>query len=128
MQQQTKQKEKEFEQQTQEYLDKMLKKIVTASYEPEGPVYVDREQDTDLQEDLQEYVESGGASGFFMLIGDSGSGKTTMMRHRLKEDYKEGVLEVTLTASNILNRLREKSDPVYLQIEEEVLKKLWIFL
>ena len=123
MEEQTNKNKKEFEQQTQEYLDKMLKKIVTASYEPEGPVYVDREQDTDLQEDLQEYVESGGASGFFMLIGDSGSGKTTMMRHRLREDYKEGVLEVTLTASNILKCLREKSDPVYLQIEEEVLKK-----
>ena len=124
MEQQNKTQEKELEQQTQAYLDKMLKKIVTAKYNPEGPVYIDREQDRNLKEKLKKYIErSDTAYGFFMLIGESGSGKTTMMRHRLKEDYKEGVLEVTLTARKILHRLREKSDPVDSQIEEEVLKK-----
>ena len=110
--------------QTEWCLNRALKEIVTAEYDPEGPEYINREQDTYLKERLKKYIErSDTANGFFMLIGESGSGKTTMMRHRLKEDYKEGVLEVTLTASKILNRLREKADPVDLQIEEMVLEK-----
>ena len=109
---------------TQYHLDEMLENIVTADYLPEGPEYINREQDKHLKERLKKYIErSDTANGFFMLIGESGSGKTTMMRHRLKKDYKEGVLEVTLTASEILDRLREKSDPVYLQVKEMVLQK-----
>ena len=119
-----KQYQKEYGPGTQYHLDEMLKNIVTADYHPEGPEYINRDHDTHLKERLKKYIErSDTANGFFMLIGESGSGKTTMMRHRLKEDYKEGVLEVTLTASKILDRIRKKADPVDLQIEEMVLQK-----
>ena len=104
MQQQNKDKEKEWEQQTEAYLDKMLEKIVTASYEPEVPngrEYVPRQQDGTLEKDLGENIASN--TYFFMLTGESGSGKTTMMQHFLKEKYKEGVIFVAVNADKLAN-------------------------
>ena len=81
----------------------MLTKIVTAKYEPEVPngrEYVPRRQDNDLKEKLAENIAS--ETHFFMLIGESGSGKTTMMQHLLKNNYKEGVIFVAVNAGKLV--------------------------
>ena len=102
MRQQNKDKQKEFEKQTQAYLDNMLEDIVTAPYEPEVPIgreYVPRQQDGKLEKDLGDNIAKN--TYFFMLTGESGSGKTTMMQHLLKKNYKEGVIFVAVNADKL---------------------------
>ena len=121
MRQQNKDKQKEFEQQTQEYFDKMLEDIVTAKYEPEVPngrEYVPRQQDSTLEKDLGDNTASD--THFFMLTGESGSGKTTMMQHLLKKNYKEGVIFVAVNADKLS---KVPSNMMRDVVEEAVLRK-----
>ena len=103
------------------HLDNMLKKIVTAPYEPEVPIgreYFPRQQDGKLEKDLGDNIAKN--TYFFMLTGESGSGKTTMMQHLLKKNYKEGVIFVAVNADKLSkvpsNKMRDL-------VEEAVLKK-----
>ena len=85
---------------TQYALDNMLKTIVTAKYDPElpeGMTYIEREQDDKLKADLHENIYHG--NGFFMLMGESGSGKTTMMHNLLKKEYEDGVIFVKINSA-----------------------------
>ena len=89
---------------SQAYFDNMLKEIVTAPYNPtmpDGRSYVARMQDNDLKKELQENIAS--ETNFFMLIGESGSGKTTMMQHLLKENYTEGVIFVAVNTAKLVD-------------------------
>ena len=106
---------------TNYYLDKMLEDIVTAPYEPEVPIgreYVPRQQDGKLEKDLGDNIAKN--TYFFMLTGESGSGKTTMMQHVLKKNYKEGVIFVAVNADKLSkvpsNKMRD-------MVEEAVLEK-----
>ena len=121
MRQQNKDKQKEFEKQTQAYLDNMLVKIVTAPYEPEVPIgreYVPRQQDGKLEKDLGDNIAKN--HYFFMLTGESGSGKTTMMQHLLKKNYKEGVIFVAVNADKLA---KVPSNMMRDVVEAAVLKK-----
>ena len=107
--------------QSEYHLDKMLKKIVTASYEPEVPNgrdYVPRQQDDALEKDLQENIASD--TDFFLLMGESGSGKTTMMQHLLKKKYDEGVIFVMVNADELA---KVPSYKVRAVVEAAVLKQ-----
>ena len=111
-------------------LDEMLKTIVTAPYNPiifgkeagtkddaEGRTYIPRHQDADLRKKLRDNI-NGKTYGFFMLVGESGSGRTTLMQTLLQKEYKEGVLEVSLSAEDMIKRREDK--PFIVQLEEEV--------
>ena len=89
---------------TQNEFDNMLKKIVMAKYTPEvvPTEYIDRAQDEALRERLQNYITDQGK--FFMLMGESGSGKTTMMQNLLKNEYGEGVIFVKVNSTKLLNK------------------------
>ena len=106
------------------HLDEMLKKIVTAPYKPEVPngrEYVPRQQDGALEKDLQENIAS--ETDFFLLMGESGSGKTTMMQHLLKKNYKEGVIFVAVHADKLVdvpkNKVRDVVEAAVLEQFEE---------
>ena len=119
---------------TQYELDEMLKTIVTAPYNPiifgkeagtkddaEGRTYIPRHQDEDLRKELRKNI-NGERDGFFMLVGESGSGRTTLMQTLLQKEYKEGVLEVSLSAEDMIKR-REDKKSFSRQLEEEVFAK-----
>ena len=123
------QREKELEFQTEAYLHNMLRKIVTANYTPtifnEVPgtrarEYISRQQEDALRKSLRENID-GITYGFFMLVGESGSGKTTLMQNLLKNEYKEGILELSLSAEDMIRRRVEDKIPVIRQIKEGVL-------
>ena len=76
--------------------------IVTAPYEPRstelaGSMF-QRQQDGKLEKDLARHTSHNEYMDFFILTGESGSGKTTMMQHVLKKNYKEGVIFVAVNA------------------------------
>ena len=103
------------------YLDKMLRDVVTAKYDPElpeGMTYIEREQDDKLKADLHENIYHG--NGFFMVMGESGSGKTTMMHNLLKKEYEDGVIFVKINAVNLVNVPKNKLTSVF---EEFVLEQ-----
>ena len=92
---------------SQAHLDKMLETVVAAPYNPEMPKgmkYFKRQQHDELKDDLHEHIHNG--NGFFVLMGESGSGKTTMMQNLLTNEYKEGVLFVTID-SGVLQKAHE---------------------
>ena len=89
----------------------MLTEIVTAPYNPKTPKkYIARQQQGSLSTKLRRYVNKDSAKGgFFMLIGESGSGKTTLMRSLLQEEYGEGVVEVSMSAKHMVERVKEST-------------------
>ena len=106
---------------SQALLDKMLEDIVTAPYEPEVPIgreYVPRQQDGKLEKDLGDNIAKN--TYFFMLTGESGSGKTTMMQHVLKKNYKEGVIFVAVNADELVDVPKNKVRAV---VQAAVLEK-----
>ena len=108
---------------TQYALDNMLKTIVTAKYDPEMPegmAYIKREQDDDLKAKLDKNFYSSRRRGFFMLTGESGSGKTTMMQNLLKKEYEDGVLFVKIVAAELVDVPKNQLTSVF---EETVLRK-----
>ena len=82
-------------------LDEKLEKIVTARYDPKTPSkkYIERKQDQELKEKLRHYISENVAT--FMVRGESGSGKTTMIQELLKNEYKDGVLFVSITSDDL---------------------------
>ena len=80
-------------------LDEKLEKIVTARYDPKTPSkkYIERKQDQELKEKLRDWISGDVA----MVKGESGSGKTTMMQELLKNEYKDGVLFVSITSDDL---------------------------
>ena len=106
--------------QTQHHLDWSLKKIVMKEYMPDvvPTEYIDRAQDETLRERLQDYITDQGK--FFMLMGESGSGKTTMMQNLLKKEYGEGVIFVKVDSTELLNKNPGEQGGV---LKETVLKQ-----
>ena len=105
---------------TQYHFDKMLKDIVTENYNPDTPKdYVLRQQDDDLKSTLEKYLNNP-RGGFFMLVGESGSGKTTLMQNLLHNEYKEGVLELSLSAETMIKRSATHGKSFIDQLEEGV--------
>ena len=105
------------------YLDKMLRDVVTTKYDPEMPegmTYIKRAQDDDLKEKLYKNFYGSRARGFFMLMGESGSGKTTMMQNLLLKEYEDGVIFVKINAVNLVNVPIQDITGVF---EETVLRK-----
>ena len=108
---------------TQYHLDKMLEDIVTAGYNPDTPKdYIKRQQDDDLKGSLEKYLNNP-RGGFFMLVGESGSGRTTLMQTLLQKEYKEGVLEVSLSAEDMIKRSVTHGKSFIAQLEEGVREK-----
>ena len=100
-----------------------LRKIVTAKYIPDNSAtpmkdYVTRHQETKLAQDLHKYLNNA-RGGFFMLVGESGSGRTTLMQTLLQKEYKEGVLELSLSAEDMIKRNAE-GKPFVDQLDESV--------
>ena len=87
--------------QTPLHLDWTLWTIVMEEYVPEvAPAeYISRVQEKDLRERLEKNI--AGKGKFFMLMGESGSGKTTMMQHILT-DYEKGVIFVKINTNELL--------------------------
>ena len=84
------------------HFDNMLEEIVTAKYNPhipDGWAYITRDQDAELKEKLRKNI--GSERDFFLLRGESGSGKTTMTQHLLKEDFEDGVIFVNINAESL---------------------------
>ena len=103
------------------YLDNRLRDVVTAKYDPElteGMSYIKREQDDKLKADLHENIYHG--NGFFMLTGENGSGKTTMMHNLLKKEYEDGVIFVKINAVNLVDVPKNQLTSVF---EESVLEQ-----
>ena len=105
---------------TEAYFNGKLREIVTAPYNPPMPnsmkEYITRQQDEKLKDKLYHHIYNG--DGFFMLMGESGSGKTTMMQHLLKENYTEGVIFVAVNADKLVDVPKNKVRDV---VEEAVL-------
>ena len=124
------QKDKELKSQTQAYLDDMLREIVTANYTPtifdqvpgQDRGYISRQQDDALRKSVRDNID-GVTHGFLMLVGESGSGKTTLMQNLLKNEYKEGVLELSLSAETLINRSVTHGKSFIDQIKEGVWEK-----
>ena len=86
---------------SQHHLDRTLRTIVMEEYVPEvAPTeYITRIQEKELKEKLEKNI--AGKGKFFMLMGESGSGKTTMMQHILT-DYEKGVIFVKINTTDLL--------------------------
>ena len=94
---------------TEVCFDGKLREIVTAPYNPKipnGRDYVLRQQDAELMKDLHANIAS--ETNFFLLMGESGSGKTTMMQHLLKENFTEGVIFVAVNADKLVDVPKNK--------------------
>ena len=118
---------------TQYELDEMLRRVVTAPYAPGSDAtptktYVSRQDDDCLREALREWLsingDDGGLNdcdgGFFMVVGESGSGRTTLMQTLLQKEYKEGVLEVSLSAEDMIKRRDEDKISFIRQLHDRV--------
>ena len=105
---------------SQAFFDNELEKIVTARFMPDVAarrIYVPRVQENEVKKRLHETVES--RADVFVLYGERGTGKSTLMLELLKREYKEGVLFVAL----VLHADTRSFDEVTQRLEAAVLDK-----
>ena len=105
---------------SQAFFDNELEKIVTARFKPDvaaGGVYVPRVQENEVKKRLHKTI--GSRAGVFVLYGERGTGKSTLMQELLKREYKEGVLVVPL----VLRADTRSYDEVRQRLEAVVLGK-----
>ena len=103
-------------------MDAMLLKVVTAPYNAtimHNGTYITRHQHATLKKALYKNIHH--TNRIFLLMGESGSGKTTQMQHLLNEEYKDGVISVDLRACDLRVAHDQKNMPSFLR--EAVLDK-----
>ena len=105
---------------SQAFFDNELEKIVTTRFKPDvaaGGIYVPRVQENEVKKRLHKTI--GSRAGVFVLYGERGTGKSTLMQELLKREYKEGVLVVPL----VLRADTRSYDEVRQRLEAVVLGK-----
>ena len=105
---------------SQAFFDNELEKIATARFKPDvaaGRIYVSRVQENEVKKHLHKTI--GSRAGVFVLQGERGTGKSTLMLELLKREYKEGVLFVPL----VLRADTRSFDEVTQRLEAAVLDK-----